>query len=289
MNMSKMLVLCIVSLMQILNVRSGKSQDLRITPKDSEKPTNFEYDKPIFKFDIEQSTNKHRFLRFSVLTGYREGILPVKDLVNFDSYLDTVSSTVRLYSYNLSIQDMLTSGSVSNSRVVLEVTNPSRYRYDRSQGSKLDWMRANAHCFEFLLPFGSIKDGQPMFKELADLFGVTCRREKRLTDVCVLKRNSNNDKVKSKMKGKAYYTNDGHYNNMTITEVIKSFNEFILPPIIDETGYKFTVDLDLHITDNMDISFLKKQFNKYDFDLVSERRVLEMFIINENNRTNEIR
>ena len=77
----------------------------------------------VFSFILseEQSLNKNGFLRFSVLTGYREGVKPVSSGSNFTGFTDTVSHTRRLYMFNLSIVDMLTHGFEDPNHVILEV------------------------------------------------------------------------------------------------------------------------------------------------------------------------
>ena len=70
----------------------------------------FSYFRPVFKLNNEQSKNTYRHLRFSVVTGYREGVEPISGFGSFSNFVDTISGTARAYMINLSIQDLLSLG-----------------------------------------------------------------------------------------------------------------------------------------------------------------------------------
>ena len=150
---------------------------------------DFDQDRPTFKLENEQLSNKNKFLRASVLTGYREGVKPVDGgMLNFIGYTDPVTGTRRIYMYNLTIEEMMVHNTEWNpqSKVILEVKDPSRYRYDPKFGSKEAWMRKNAYCFEYTMPDGMMRAGVPgtlmglaFEAELQHLFGIKVFREKR--------------------------------------------------------------------------------------------------------------
>jgi len=114
--------------------------------------TAYDINRSIFKLDNEQTTNTHRFLRYAVLSGYREGVAPTKGM--FAAYLvkDDEAGTQRIALSNLSIQELVSLGIYPADQVILEVKDPSRYRYDASQGDEQAWLRKNGYCFQFLLP-----------------------------------------------------------------------------------------------------------------------------------------
>jgi hypothetical protein len=143
--------------------------------------------KPVFKLKEEQLSNKNRFMRYSVLTGYREGVSPINGQfnANFKAQLDTVQGTHRIKMYNLSIQDMLTHDIVFNgysAEVVLEVKNPSKYQYEPQYGDQKEWLRKNGYCFELMMPIGVIKSMDMVNDEICRLFRITYTREKRTAD-----------------------------------------------------------------------------------------------------------
>jgi hypothetical protein len=244
---------------------------------------DFDYKKTPFKLENEQLVNKNRFLRFSVLTGYREGVEPVKGFANFGGYTDTLTGTRRVYMYNLSIQDMLTHGMLGPNQVVLEVNDPSKYRYDPSYGSKESWLRKNGNCYEFMLPAGTIQDIKVVEDDLANILGVKFGNEKRLVKALVLVRTSNIDKIKATGKGNRGYDMLGHFINVPINRIGHALYEAGMPPFVDETGYKDAVDLNLNIKSWTDLPTLRLELQRYDLDLKEEMREVEMFVITENN------
>ncbi|MBB5637835.1 hypothetical protein HDF26_000836 [Pedobacter cryoconitis] len=241
--------------------------------------------KPTFKLDKEQLINKKRFLRFSLLTGYREGVVPIKGLTNFASTTDVISGIRILYMYNLSIQDMLTYGMYQSNRVVLEVKDPSHYHYDPTQGLERQWLRKNAYCFELALPIEKFNSNTIILDELSRIFGVECGLKKRLVNALVLVRTSEKDKIKSKGIGVDTYDKTGHFNNISIAD--DRFGDYLyksgMPPVVDETDYKGPVDMDLNISDWTNLAEVRKALNRYDLDLKEEKREVLMFVITELN------
>ncbi|MFI5452181.1 hypothetical protein ACHMWN_08500 [Pedobacter sp. UC225_61] len=243
---------------------------------------DFDYIKPVFKLSDEQALNKSRFLRFSALSGYRQGVQPVQGFANFSNVQDKKSGTSRIYMHNLSIQDMLTHGQYQSNRVVLEVKDPSRYGYLPKYGPKEEWMRKNAYCFELLLPIGTINDASLLDKELARIFNVEFGRKRILVNTLVLVRTSDKDKIKSTGKGERSYTEEGNFTNINPINGISSLlYRAGLPPMVDETSYKGEVDIELNISDWKDLESVRKALQRYDLDLREEKRMFEMFVIRE--------
>lgn len=106
-------------------------------------------------------------------------------------------------------------------------------------------------------------------------------REKRMVDVLVLIRTSKIDKMKSLRKGKPYYNQHGVFNNINIDGLSTIVYKAGLPPLIDETGYKDPVDLELNTTTWSSIEAMRKDLQRYDLDLKKEKRQMEMFVITE--------
>lgn len=244
---------------------------------------DFSYSKLPFKLTEIQAVNETRLLRFTLLTGYREGIQPVNGFTNYAAYYDVNAGTIRFYMFNSTIEEMLTHGYYAQNKIILEVKDPSKYRYDSSQGSKLDWMRKNAYCLEFLIPFGLSKNAIEFEEEITRLFHVKGQLENRMVNALILVRTSKKDKIRSKGKGGSISDNHGYLNNVSLTE--EPFSQFLdlanMPPLIDETGYTYPVDMDLKIASWSNLSELKKAFKKYDLDLKLEKREIKMFVIKD--------
>lgn len=252
--------------------------------------SQFNYEKPLFRFKDEQLSNKNRFLRYVALTGYREGVLPFKGQfnVNFMGYNDEVTGTRRICMYNLSVVDMLTHGLVKPNQIILEVNDPSDYRYDPEKGmlygSEIAWLRKNGYCFEMLLPLGALKGIQTIDNELQRFFSLSTRWEEREVKTWVLVRTSAAEKFKSSGGEPVKDPAHGIYRNVNVGWVGVPLNESGPVPFLDETGYKEPVDLDLGISidANTSISELRKALRKYDLDLKEEMRKKQMFVIKEN-------
>lgn len=160
---------------------SGYAQDQKSIPL-VQPLTQFEDQQPVFKLKGEQLENKNRHLHFYALTGYREGVKPIVSQfdMNFSAQKDQVQATHRIKMYNLSITDMLTNGLTKSEEVILEVKDPSKYRYDPKYGSEINWLRKNAHCYEILLPENKVKNMDMVRDHLSQLFKVKCGYQTRL-------------------------------------------------------------------------------------------------------------
>lgn len=280
----KQIILLAGSFLQ-LGISSSSAQNMDTTTV-SYRRSLFDFNplKGPFKLDQEQKLNKHYFLRMSILTGYREGVEPLQGWGNFRTNEDKENGTRRFYMYNLSIQDMLTHGFYNSSRIVLEVKDPSRYRYDPSQGSEFEWLRKNGHCFEFILPSGAVQGVKTLENELCRVFGVEIGLKKRMVNALVLVRTSKIDKIRSAQTGEPDDEDNGHFRSARISSLSSLLYLAGLPPMIDETGYKDLIDLDLKITSWKDLPALRKELQRYDLDLKEEKREFEMFVITEIDR-----
>lgn len=248
----------------------------------------FDPKKALFNFHGEQLNNKTGLLRYAALTRYREGVNPVKGQfnTNFEGYNDEKAGTRRIYMYNLSIQDMLTHGLIKRSQILLEVKDPSKYRYHHSYGPEIEWLRKNGYCYELLVPIGVLKGFQTIDKEIQRIFNVTARWEKRNVKTWVLIRTSTAEKFKTAGQETIKDPVRGVYRNVNIGWIGVPLNELGPVPFLDETGYKGMVDLDLGVdlTKVEDFDQLRKVLKKYDLDLKEEMREKQMFVITENNK-----
>lgn len=248
----------------------------------------FDDEKPLFKFQDEQLTNQNGSLRYAALTRYREGVVPIRGQfnVNFKGYNDEQTGTRRIYMYNLSIQDMLTHGLIKPSQILLEVKDPSKYRYHPAYGPEIEWLRKNGYCYEFLLPIGVLKGMNTIDSEIQRIFNVSSKWEKRNVKTWVLVRTSSNEKFKS-LGGEAIKDHiHGIYHNVNIGWIGAPLNEFGAVPFLDETGYKEPVNINLgiNLTTVNNLNELRKALQKYDLDLKEEIREKMMFTITENKK-----
>ncbi len=249
---------------------------------------DFAYNQLPFKLNGAQKKNATLMFRSSVLTGYREGVKPIQGTmgVNFQRFDDLSTGTARIAMFNLSIQDMLTHGLYAgiNSRIILEVKDPSRYRYEPSYGPEVDWLRKNGYCFEMILPALTLNSASIFENELSRLLNVSFGREKRRTEVLVLYRTSEVDKIKSAGLNNginAKYTSDGNLRTALINQLIEVMYQAGMPPVVDGTNYDGAIDLDLNIKNWRNLDEVKAALRKYDLGLKPELREIEFFVIKE--------
>lgn len=167
---------------------SGYAQVPKTSSVEQQLP-KFEDQQPVFKLKGEQLENKNRHLHFYALTRYREGVKPIVSQfdINFLAQKDPIQGTHRIKMYNLSITDMLTHGLTKSEDVILEVKDPSKYRYDPKYGSYQVWLRKNAYCYEILLPENTLKSMDRVREHLNHLFKVKSGYQNRLIKTIVVK------------------------------------------------------------------------------------------------------
>lgn len=240
---------------------------------------------PMFRFNKEQLSNKNGLLRYYALTGYREGVSPINQQfgANFIAQIDTTNGTHCIKMYNLSIEDMFTHGLRKKSYVILEVKDPSRYRYDKKYGKEEDWIRKNGYCYELMMPIGVIKGMEVVDENLEKLFKVKCTIQKRMIKTLVLFRTSNSEKFTASGGTMVQDDETGIYKNVTMGVLGGPWYRNDLSPFRDETGYKGLIDIHLGIKVKSleDLPVLKKALNQYDLDIKEEMREIEMFVITE--------
>lgn len=247
----------------------------------------FDKTSTLFELRDEQLDNKNRSLRFYALSGYREGVAPIKGTFasNFLVQRDEVKGTYQLKMYNLSIQDMLTHGLRKSGRVILEVKDPSRYRYDPKYGPEKEWLRQHAYCFELLMPLGAVDGMGGIDALLCGLFKVKIHTEKRLVNTLVLVRTS--DQLKFKTAGGEMIRDYAHgiYRNAPMAALGGNWYEHGTLPFKDETGYREPVDIGLNVAVKSmdDLPAFRQALKKYDLDLREEMREMDMFVITELN------
>lgn len=241
---------------------------------------DFEYSKPIFKLTEDQERNKNKFLRFSVITGYREGVKPIKRAYNFNMgvEIDDARGTIHQRMYNASIEEMLTHGFnfIKPSYVILDVKDPSKYRYHSSLGSKLEWMRKNTYCYELMLPISAFKDIKMVDDDVARHFGLRFTRETREVKALILVKNS---KEYSKQN-----TNKVLSSPVTLAKFEDLLYDNGKHVLFNRTGEEdplISLGLSADELPFKDILLLKNTIQKYGLDLKEEDMKIKFYVIKE--------
>ena len=242
---------------------------------------DFDANKSIFSFTKEQVANENRYLRYYALTGYREGVSTTSGPfgVSFSTFDNGNSGTRLLYMYNVSIEEMVTHRLGESDRVIYQVKDPSRYRYLRSYGSKLQWMRKNALCFELLLPKSSMNI-EVVDTLLSKTLGILWQRQKRSVTALILSRLSKKGKIKFQYKRNDDELDQEFFKKVTF-DVLGSALAVDGRPFLNETGYEGLVDLNLKLADLKDLTTINDKLERYDLVLREEIRELDMLVITE--------
>lgn len=242
---------------------------------------DFDYSKRVFKLTENQKQNENKFLRFSVFTGHREGVEPIKRAYNFNMgvEIDGARGTIHQRMYNASIEEMLTHGFnfIKPSHVILDVKDPSKYRYHPSLGSKLEWMRKNTYCYELMLPVSAIKDVKMVDDDVARHFGLRFARETREVKALVLVKNS-----------KEYSKQDSNKVPSSPVLTLAKFEDLLYDNgkhiLFNRTGEEdplISLGLSADELPFKDLVVLKTTIQKYGLDLKEENMKIKFYVIKE--------
>jgi hypothetical protein len=242
---------------------------------------DFRPERPMFEFSKEQVKNNQRLLRYYSLTKYREGVTPTDGGfgTTFKGFTDTIKGTRTLYMYNLSIQEMVTHFYDWDNQVLLEVQDPSRYRYIKEYGSKESWLRKNGFCFELMLPIKTVSTAI-LNDILANVLSLKITRQDRKVPVIVLYKLS--DQINFSSEGLKLHNDikNDEYKNIEINDLATSLRKdgrFF----VNDTKYNGTIRLDSDISDWNDLNEVNSKLKKYGLSVREEIRSLNLLVIAE--------
>lgn len=214
------------------------------------------------------------------------------------SVYDTISGSrqqvgERFYSPGLRYLYKYAYGSfMSDQQMVVESATPDRYFSPWGTVSTEEfntWHIKNKYVFEA----GPTQDSTQSWLRQALVacfpeIGVI--RERRTVKCLVLKRSSSKDKLGTKFAGQSSSVDNSAVSFKlrncrfeTFIGLLKSynldFNKSTAMPLLDETGYKGNIDMNLY--DLKDLAGLKKQLIKYDLVMEEAERELEVLVLND--------
>ena len=125
-----------------------------------------------------------------------------------------------------------------------------------------------------------------MLDDLNKYSGFYGRVEKRKVKCFVLVRTNSIDKIKTKgakFDDKLSYDTKQYMKNGPMSRLVLRLNkiENIKMPVIDGTGYKGNIDIELP-GDFNNINELRKKLKQYNLDLIESERSIDMFVLTEN-------
>lgn len=272
--MYKLISMSVLSLITIQAIAQDDPQVRYLKPLD-----NFEVSKPALTLNGEKQSAADSNFRFHMITGYREGVEPVKRQHNFNiaSKVNEKQGTINLSVYNASIEELLTHAVVPASYVILEVKDPSKYRYNERYGSKLEWLRKNAYCYELTVPRSLFKTTRYIEDDVASYFGLEYLKEKRKVKILTL----------SFADRSVYYANVSRLKKETAV----SFGQ--LSSLLADAGFPvldtniggiyliFNLGADFKIQSGQDLSALKQRLKQQGLNLTEESVERTVYIIRE--------
>lgn len=233
---------------------------------------------------------KEHVLFQSMLTRYVEGVQS-----RFDVIRDEQGSVTRITMANAWIQLMLAlawsdeTRYFGRSRIVLDVKDTSGVISNQDGAPFKAWLRDHAWCYEVIVPSRlSANIFEIMRSDMKRLFPqYIASVEKRAMPCLVLVRTSDNDKLKSSQASAV--TNVDAFSlsitNSSIQLLVSQLNHYLQhlnKPVIDETGYKGNVDINLDARLSS-VDDLRKALKAYDLDLIEKKRDIEVLVIRDAN------
>lgn len=248
----------------------------------AQQDSSFVYQKPLFDFDytkpvlaIEKEVNSNLFLRYAMVTGYREGVRANNvPLANYNKE----QKTMQVYWNNLSAKDLLMSNYlVIPGRVLFDVKDPSLYDYQPAYGDKTNWLRKNGYCFEYMLPAGANLSAVERQEFIEGILGLEGKWEMRKVTCYVIIRTSTANNLTPGGKTVPGVIERLEYASMGGTT-------YACPlPILNESGYGDGVGLKGEFLWK-DIVTVRKMLQEEGLDIVEKVLETRMYVVKEMNR-----
>ncbi|MEJ7693181.1 TlpA disulfide reductase family protein [Daejeonella sp.] len=169
----------------------------------------------------------------------------------------------------------------------LEVKDPVKLEYFKD-GDYNSWISKNGYCYELQLP--KSLDSEVFVRMQDDLKKFfpqyEAAIEKRTKKVLALVRTSAIDKIQTK-GGTADYRFTGLQAsmnnigiNMLTTQLSILFLQSLPMPIVNDTGYRGKVDLELN-ADLSDVKSINSELKKYDLQFIEKEKEVEVLVIRD--------
>lgn len=172
--------------------------------------------------------------------------------------------------------------SFNNNKIIVESKKPELLDYITTKdGKREDY---NRYSYEYIVPVAKADSLYPMMlKNINQFIDYTAAIEPRKVKCFVLKRTSDKDKLATK-GGELKYLLTEKETSLQNTEIINFISgmsglPFITQPIVDETGYKGNIDLQMGTI--TDLATLRKALSLYDLELTEAQRTLNMLVIRD--------
>lgn len=253
--------------------------------------------KPLLMVDSSQFNNDPDLKIYTAIFGYREGR---PQSLSGSSY-DSVKCTRRTYIINFPIYNIYlkhlnivreasgdTSVNLDPSRIILEVKDPEKYLVDENSSLKgIEKRRKTWICYESFSPDTGksiAEQSMDIINNLNNLLKLNVRFEKRKMKCLILTASSNiNNFVSNSLEQELNFDSTiKTLKKVPVSTLVWKLNQYYgNPPVLDETKYNGSLDLELKIDSWKDIDSIRKELNKFGMDLTEVLREVEVFVITE--------
>lgn len=254
------------------------------------KEKQYDFKQPLLKMNDDLETIvKGQKLYHSVFLGHINGLMNYHGAIR-----DSAKGTMRTYLINENIIDGLNwlNGKKNlpfgfhKTRILLNVSDTSRFIYYNSPLFKIEWHRKNDFSYEVVHPL-SINDNlrkENIIKDITDRFNIDVCYETRSTPVY----NIVNTKYSPSPGKKQKQVDDTnrHKEWMSFDSFINIWNDqYFQRPLLNKTGIDKSELRKFRWFTNkeevMDLAKLKKMFSDYGLEILEESEELELMVITE--------
>ena len=240
-------------------------------------------EKPLF---INSETALQKISHYSIFLKGRIDGLPINSFKRNGKiiYGRAIMNTPILKMYEQVIINLFRDYHFNPKRRILEVTDATKLVFGKAGDEYTD---EELYTYELILPLQQAPNlYKYMLDDLNKYSGFYGRVEKRKVKCMVLVRTNSIDKIKTKggkFEDKLFSDTKQFLKNGSIARLVLRLNniENIKMPVIDGTGYKGNIDIELPGDFNK-INELRKKLKQYNLDLIESERSIDMFVLTEN-------
>lgn len=243
--------------------------------------------KPLF-YNSNLNIDDENLATYAVLTRYISD-LPSYTITQKKNRISAINVSVKLL-YQIAYGD----GKIENllgdkARIAFADSMAYTQISEWNRARIADWRTTHTYCYELVMP---LQDSAMLYKKMRDdlnsKFGLTGTIEKVKQKCMVLTSvgNSNSFQTKGGAAIKQRNTYYLKYQNQPVNELVSALllaYQYDGIAVIDETGYKGKIDIEINSRLN-DFSSLQKELNKSGLDIKMETRETNILIINRSDR-----
>jgi thiol-disulfide isomerase/thioredoxin len=248
--------------------------------------------------------------KYGILENIKYGTLIFKGSDTLSLYIDHKGENIQYYPrpimelYQFAYNESDSDGKYKfrePGRTVLEVKNPSNYKYPGPGVNMDEWRSKYGYYYYAILPEKlQAEKYKIMQEELRRYFSLNVSIEKREVKCLKLVRTSKRDLLKTK-GGQSLFTNltvdlkdednvpnaKRRFQNVpfnTLFTSIKAIGNWLWDiKIVDSTGYEGHIDFEASVSDleYMTIDNFRKVIRKYDLDLIPSIEIMEVLVLRE--------